>query len=481
MTPSVGMDELAVAKAIREGELTSPQRFANILLINLRITGTGAAYRQSLDEFVWRDSALYLTPEFLERCNGLPVIWEHPPNARPLDSEEFHERMVGTVFLPYIRGTEIWAVAKIYDDAAQELLSTKQLSTSPMVVFRDADGGAGTTYELKDGSTLLVEGKPSLLDHIAICELGVWDKGAGPTGVSNSEVIAMADKEVSMADVMKRLDAVCSRMDAWDEKEKAKADAARSDAEKEEEKKRADAKRKADAEEQERTKARDDAAKAKADAEKEEEEKKRADAAKAKADAEKEEKERADATKRKADEDEKKRADAAAAKAKADKEAAAMSDAVVAERLAKLESRLPQELADADRQLFVNAQMKNERVAQAFGDSAPRWLNGDSLTLYRRRLIDRYKAHSRAWKDVDLAPFADKALDVVEDQVYADAYLAAAHPTDVPVGTLRQIQSRDQTGRTITRFVGSDDAAAWTPFTFGERKGRINTQFGRHG
>jgi hypothetical protein len=258
---------------------------------------------------------------------------------------------------------------------------------------------------------------------------------------------------------------------------------------------KSDAARRADAEKEEKERA--DAAKAKADADekeekekKEKEEKERGDAAKAKADADKEEekkrsdKARADAEeKEKKEKDEKERADKARAdaEAKAKKEATAVSDSELTKRLDKLESRIPVELPDADRQLFVAAQMKNERVAQAFGDSAPRWLNGDSLTLYRRRLIDRYKVHSKAWKDIDLGSFADKALDIVEDQVYADAYAAAAHPADVPAGTLREIHSRDQTGRQISRFVGSDEAAAWTPYTFGERKGRINTQFGRHG
>jgi hypothetical protein len=36
---------------------------------------------------------------------------------------------------------------------------------------------------LEDGSVLLIEGKPSLLDHVAICELGVWDKGKDPEGI----------------------------------------------------------------------------------------------------------------------------------------------------------------------------------------------------------------------------------------------------------------------------------------------------------
>jgi hypothetical protein len=178
------IDELGVAKAMRDGELASPQRFGNILLVDMRVTGTGAAYRSQLKEFVWRDPSLYLNDHFVARCNGLPVILEHPADGGPLDSEEYHERNVGTVFLPYVKGTEVWAITKIYDDAAAKMLCEERLSTSPMVVFKDADGTA--EYELKDGSTLLVEDKPSLLDHLAICPLGTWDRGGPPVGVSNS-------------------------------------------------------------------------------------------------------------------------------------------------------------------------------------------------------------------------------------------------------------------------------------------------------
>ena len=67
------LDELGIAKAIRDGALTSPQEYANLLLVALRITGTGAAYRSGANEFVWRDPSIYLNAEFLQRCNGLPV------------------------------------------------------------------------------------------------------------------------------------------------------------------------------------------------------------------------------------------------------------------------------------------------------------------------------------------------------------------------------------------------------------------------
>jgi 8-oxo-dGTP pyrophosphatase MutT (NUDIX family) len=194
------MDELGIAKAMQAGELVSPQRYANLLLICIRVTGTGASYRQSLDEFVWRDSSIYLTPEFLERCAGLPVILEHP-KGNMLNTDEFRDRIVGMVFLPYVKGDEIWAIAKILDMEIAEMLETEKMSTSPSVVFLNAD--AGTKYPMKDGTTLLIEGKPSLLDHVALLYsdpdgtgdggLGVWDKGKPMSGVESIDAQSPID------------------------------------------------------------------------------------------------------------------------------------------------------------------------------------------------------------------------------------------------------------------------------------------------
>jgi 8-oxo-dGTP pyrophosphatase MutT (NUDIX family) len=188
----LGMDEQQIAQAIARQELTSPQHIENSCLFDIRITGTGVAYRHSLDEFVWRDPSLYLNQEFLNRCNGLPVIWEHPEKGS-LDTKEFAERIVGTITFAYIKGDEVWGIARIIDEPAIIGILGKQLSTSPAVVFSSPKDNDKMTLE--DGSILLIEGKPSLLDHIAICELGVWDKGEDPKGI----IVADAGPELKPA------------------------------------------------------------------------------------------------------------------------------------------------------------------------------------------------------------------------------------------------------------------------------------------
>lgn len=179
---------------------------------------------------------------------------------------------------------------------------------------------------------------------------------------------------------------------------------------------------------------------------------------------EKDEKARKDAEEK---EEEKKRADAAEAEKEKERADAAARGAEpgLAAQLKALEARIPVALSDADRAQFVGAQVKAERVAQAFGDSdgAPRWLNGESLPDYQRRLLSKYKAHSIAWKDKDLARVDASVLDVAEAQIYADSVAAASAPTSVVAGTLREVVTQDATGRRTIRFHG-DPNVCWAPF-----------------
>ncbi|HEY6922803.1 MAG TPA: hypothetical protein VI653_04985 [Steroidobacteraceae bacterium] len=238
---------------------------------------------------------------------------------------------------------------------------------------------------------------------------------AGITTVTtrmDSEAQTRADSEKAMMD---RLDSMCKRLDACESDMKTRKDA-------EEEKCRKDA-----------------------------EEKERKDAEDKKA---AEEKERKDSEEAKAKE-EKERADAAAAAANPDVMAA----------IRALESRIPVELSETDRAQFVSAQSRCERVAQAFGDSAgaPRWLSGETLPQYQRRLLGSYKQHSAAWKDKDLTKVDASVLDIAETQIYADAMTAAIRPANVAAGTLIERVETDRTGRKISKFSG-DPEACWGPF-----------------
>lgn len=182
------MDELEIARAMQSGELTSPQRFASFTMFALRITGTGASYRKDEKEFVWRDPALYCNPHFVERCSGLPVIWKHQTDGKLLDTANFIERIVGMIFMPYIQNDEVWGIAKIYDAEVAKFLTEHPMSTSPFVAFSVRD--KGIKMPLSNGNHLLIEGDPTIIDSLAICPRGVWDKGGPPVGVESVTVDA---------------------------------------------------------------------------------------------------------------------------------------------------------------------------------------------------------------------------------------------------------------------------------------------------
>jgi 8-oxo-dGTP pyrophosphatase MutT (NUDIX family) len=414
--------ELDVARDMSIGILPSPQKFQGVTMFDLRVTGTGQTFRSKDRQHVFRPDEHYLTPEFLARCNGLPVVWMHPEKSM-LNSKEFGERVIGAIFLPYIKGDEVWAISRIYDADAIAEMTAAQLSTSPGVKFRTM--AICTTVPIEGGATLLLEGNPHLLDHLAVLAEGVngvWDKGGDPTGV-NSIITGdetMTDEEKAAAAIADR-----AKKDAEEKEAKMKADAdndrwAKMDKFCDSMGKFADS-----------VKARFDSEdKAKADAE----EKAKADAA------EKEKADKKDAEEKEAKD--KKDAEEKAAKEKADAEVAAKLAADAAE--------------DGDEAAMADAQSKCDSVAQAFGKRAPAPLRGEKVMAYRKRLLGAYKVHSADYKDIDVGIINDAAmLAVVEKRVFADAMQAAMHPVDVPVGQLREITRVDpDTGVRITSFFG---------------------------
>ncbi|WP_234262573.1 cell envelope biogenesis protein TolA [Klebsiella aerogenes] len=190
----MNLTELDAAERVRNGLFPSPFKFAAMWLVNLRITGTGLAYRANGNEHVWRSPDFYLNNQFLSRCNGLPVITEHT-KEKALDEREFSQRIVGTVLLPYIRGDEVWAIARIYPKWVVDEISKGGVSTSPNVLFTTANTG---TLVSEGDRNFLIEGVPFLIDHIALVPLGVWDKDGQPKGVEVTEPLSESEKMAAM-------------------------------------------------------------------------------------------------------------------------------------------------------------------------------------------------------------------------------------------------------------------------------------------
>ena len=469
----IGMDELDVAQAIAAGTMVSPQRYENLQLVAMRITGTGVSYRSGSKEFVWRDPELYLNDRFLARCNGLPVIVEHP-EGDTLNSDEFAERIAGTILLPYVKQNEVWGIAKIYDATTIDAIETHRLSTSPAVVFREA--AVNQTESLEDGTTLLIEGKPSLLDHLAICELGVWDKGGQPTGIAstiNDGVAQVADPKDKAGD---------------DKGEDKGADekAAEKLAEKKADKK-ADSEGAAGGEgggegdgagvagkldailagiESLSTRVAalegDDAGGgegegggAAMDDDSDLPPELRSMPAETAAD-----RFRKDAACKGYRADMASKADAAKQEAE---DKAAMADSAkrtdsqvrkLQEEIAALRGQMPKAEAEADRAALGLAQARADGFYGQHGLQAPRPMLGESVLAYRSRAANGMKAHSKSWGDIKLEDLHENTLAVAEAQIYADAAQAARNPVDLPNGELRAIVSTDRTGRHITTFTG---------------------------
>lgn len=417
MLAQQALNETEVAALIADGTLSSPQFFINMWMFAIRVTGTGVTWRSADQQMAFRNPDDYLTPEFLQRVAGVPLIWLHPEKNK-LDSDEFAKRVIGTLTNSWVADNgEVWAVARVYDAEAAEIMATRQLSTSPTVTYSESQDSIIKI----DGQPLLVEGSPVLLDHVAICEQGVWDKLLAPTGVKSDSIPNEAEK-------MDKEELKALMRECLADMQKEKADS--------------DAKEKADAEERE--------AKEKADAE----EKEKADAAEA------EEK----AAKEKADAEAKEKADAEEAERMAKEKA----DSQLRQEIADLRSRIPTELSDEERNEVADAQVKADSVFSCFGKRAPVPLSGEKPLAYRRRLMIQLQEHSPDFKSVDLSSIADSALlSVAEKTIYADAQKSAS--LSVGPGMLREIKRADATGRQISTFEG-DPAAAWAPFQSGKRQ-----------
>ena len=422
--------ELDVARLMSEGLISSPQVFANMHLLALRITGTGLAFRSAIGEHVWRDQSLYLNDDFLQRCNGLTVIMDHPDKSI-LDSKEYSDRAIGSVMLAYIKGDEVWGIARLYDDAAIKEISEGDISTSPSVVF-DETSGNSTLMDAK-GQKLLIEGRAFLLDHIAIVtkkrgSKGVWDKGGPATGVdlTNPEVSKMSDSTEVKADasgdkldvILSFIGTLASRVDALENipEESIKA---------------ADRKRKDDDDDCEMPPIKTDD------------------------DDEMPPEIAGD------DEDEMPKGMMKAADRKRRKDAAG-SDPMEEGPAGEMKPDDDDEMAakeDAKMAHYADAQAKADSIFAAFGKSASRPLQGESLLGYRKRLLRGLQGYSDAYKSINLRAIGDEALlAIAEKQIFADAMAAARSP--VAYGdSLVEHRTTDRAGRTVSTFSGS--VSAW--------------------
>lgn len=131
-------------------------------------------------------------------------------------------------------------------------------------------------------------------------------------------------------------------------------------------------------------------------------------------------------------------------------------------KIADLDSRMPKELSDAETEEMAEASHKADSLAAAFGEKPTRPMPGERPQNFRRRLVERYRAHSPTWKDADLTKADSVVLGIAETQVFADALAAADLPGD-PAQGLREIRKTGPGGHLISEFRG-DIRATYEPF-----------------
>ena len=420
------MTELDVMQKIRDGQLPSPQRCGNLWLFAIRVTGTGLAERPT-GEIAHKSPADYLSNEFLSRCNGLPVVWEHPAN-KLLDSDSFRNQIIGTSSLPYVDGDEVWTIARIYDEDAARLMQENQLSTSPAVSV-----GASA---VKQGD-VLIEGKPVYVDHIAVCAVGVWDKGT-PDGVridSMNEEITMEEEklepEVSIAELKKMIEALAEKLDAKHDEPHNKLDAAHDSGTND----------CADSDEGED----------KLSEEEKEEVKEEIEAAHHEIDS------KADSCEEKEEVKEGEKMENEEVK---DDSARADSLEEMRREIAELR-RMTAERSVDDREAIAKAQSRADSVAMALGEAGVSPLAGESAFSYRKRIAARFAQFSERFKNVDVGKISDAALFApIEDAIYADSMEYAKAPP-MAEGHVQMIESRDDAGRMVRTPTANSDPRAW--------------------
>jgi hypothetical protein len=454
------LTDFETAEAIRDEKLPSPTKYGDFYLFDLRVTGTGHAYRDSLDEWAIRDPKLWLHDDFVKRVNGLPVIFEHPERSG-LNSDEFKERAIGTVILPYVKGDEVWGIAKIFDADAAELMQTTHVSTSPGVT--PPQGSEAT--ELKDGTKVLAEGLPLILDHLAVCEAGVWDKDGPPEGVRLDRKGSVVTEEEKKALEKERDDAKIRADAAESELKEVKADKARRDAEEKE----LEDKRRKDAEESDKEEL--------AAMEKEKADKKK-DSRKSRHDkhdgdimdcakCDSEEKEEADKAKK--DAAAKEEIDAnEGTKEIHDSKALREELEATNKRFSEMASQLaalsrPPSIEDTD--AIAKSFHRADALFQMLGEKTPTAMPGEKPIAYRRRLANRLRPFTDSWKNY---AFHDaqhaQDFDLVERAIYAEAEAHVNKTVEDRPGFLQELVDRHSIpGKVKTTFRG-DSRAAWLPF-----------------
>ena len=179
-----------------------------VLLVPMRITGTGEKVRQTTEgEMLFdRPAEIFLGDEFAKSCISVPVV-VNGDGEHPLDAG--FDKTVGVIAETFVDGSELWGVCRITDSRFFEALQKGDFSTSPYVRRK--------TH--KDGETI-IESDPELV-HLAIVTNGFWDSDKPAIGgIKEHSMTDEEKKEIldSIGGLSKQLDSLNERLTAIEEK-----------------------------------------------------------------------------------------------------------------------------------------------------------------------------------------------------------------------------------------------------------------------
>jgi hypothetical protein len=108
----------------------------------------------------------------------------------------------------------------------------------------------------------------------------------------------------------------------------------------------------------------------------------------------------------------------------------------------------------------VLARIQNDadRAASAWGKSAVHPWDGERIVAYRRRSAREHQQYSPAWKDVNLDELSGQTLRNAVSQIFSDSIAASSSPATYGE-TLREVRRRDpDTGVSIKEYYGQPRA-----------------------
>jgi hypothetical protein len=108
----------------------------------------------------------------------------------------------------------------------------------------------------------------------------------------------------------------------------------------------------------------------------------------------------------------------------------------------------------SDETEFAKAHEAADDLLRQHKQFAPRYMEGETLTGYKKRLAGRVQQHAPSMKDINLRESIGSAFNLIEKQIYDEARREAERPSNIPAGEMRELTKFDATGRPFLEFHG---------------------------